>query len=139
MTDEKTARRLAKLKETLCDTLDFLEEAITEDLETLKKYKELHGDLKYRPYLGPDQWGSPTDTVLEPIASKYRTTIKTLVDTIAVIEGKIVGDTDDPENPLEKTYRGEEEKRNWSAKDAMRKAKEEAERKKQEDPDLDDE
>lgn len=124
MTDEKTRQRLNKLKNTLGDTLDFLEESLREDLEQLREYKKMHGDLRYRPSLGPGQWGAATDTVLEPLASKYRVTVKTLVDTIAVIEGKIVGES---ENPGDKedgmSMDPDASKKTWDAKEAMKQAK----------------
>ena len=72
--------------------LAFIQESITEDRERLEAYKEKYGDLNYRPKEG-DGFGEPTELVLKPLVNEYRATIKSLLDSLTLIEVKLGVDT----------------------------------------------
>ena len=72
--------------------LAFIEQSIKEDRLRLEAYKEKHGDLNYRPKQG-DGFGAPTELVLKPLVNEYRATIKSLLDSLTLIEVKLGVDT----------------------------------------------
>lgn len=72
--------------------LAFIQESIEEDRKRLEAYKSRHGDLYYRPKEG-DGYGSPTELVLKPLVNEYRATIKSLLDSLTLIEVKLGVDT----------------------------------------------
>ena len=72
--------------------LAFIQEAIEEDRKMLERYKARHKDLYYRPKEG-DGWGKPTELVLKPLVNEYRATIKSLLDSLTLIEVKLGVDT----------------------------------------------
>lgn len=96
MIDDSLVESLTDLRKNIQNTLDFLNVEIIEDLERLKKWKKDHGDLFYRPALGNNDYGSPTTTVLVPVASQFRSTIKSLLESIHLIETKLIKQCDDP-------------------------------------------
>ena len=72
--------------------LAFIQESIQEDRERLERYKAKHKDLYYRPKEG-DGFGAPTELVLKPLVNEYRATIKSLLDSLTLIEVKLGVDT----------------------------------------------
>ena len=70
----------------------FIEEVIREDRENLMLYKEMHGDLKYRPNTG-DGFGEPTTLSLTPAMDAYRMVIKNILESLTLIENKLGTDT----------------------------------------------
>jgi hypothetical protein len=96
MIDDSLVESLTELRKNIQNTLDFLNIEIKEDLERLKQWKKDHGDLFYRPNLGNNDFGSPTTTVLIPVASQFRSTIKSLLESIHLIETKLIKQCDDP-------------------------------------------
>jgi hypothetical protein len=93
--------KILNLRDTLVMQLEFIQEAIDRDYDTLKRYFARYGDLNYRPVIGRDidgipNYGEKTEIVIEPLAAKYRATIKSLLDSIRVIEAEILPE-DNPE------------------------------------------
>lgn len=90
------------LRDELIDNLEFIRTAIRADRQLMEAYFKEHGDLKYRPITGrntdgtPNGWGTPTEINVEPLAASMRTTVKSLIDSIRVIEGEILPE-DNPE------------------------------------------
>lgn len=72
--------------------LAFIQESIEEDRLRLEAYKRKHKDLYYRPKEG-DGFGAPTELVLKPLVNEYRATIKSLLDSLTLIEVKLGVDT----------------------------------------------
>lgn len=103
-TSQDVRTKAIEARDELLANVDFLMEVIREDRYNLKRYKEKHGDLRYRPIVSPGKpedsieptYGNPTELVLEPIASKYRATIKSLLDSIKLINTEILPE-DNPE------------------------------------------
>lgn len=101
LSSQDVRAKILKLRDALILNLEFIEQTVMEDYNRLRAYKERFGDLNYRPVTGEDAhgkptYGPPTEVVLEPYASKYRATIKSLLDSIRVIEGEILPE-DNPE------------------------------------------
>lgn len=125
MIDDTLVESLTLLRKNLQKTIDFLNIEMAEDLVHLREWKMRYGDLYFRPDLGNGQFGNRTSTVLEPIASQFRATIKSLLDSIYMIESKLIVQTDDPTN-----VEGKERKENdlmekpvFDAKAVLAKAK----------------
>ncbi len=100
--------------------LSFLEEAIKEDREALEHYKSIHGDLYYRPFEG-DGYGEPTDLVKKPLVQEYRSTIKSLLDSLSTIENRLhidtsKGDGDGYTTKAKEEQSGEHKEPQWDAK-----------------------
>ena len=102
--------------------LSFIEQSIKEDREKLILYKEEFGDLYYRPKTGPTERGNPTEVILKPLVSEYRATIKSLLDSLTLIETKLHVDTGKGEGEagIEGDYIGEED---FNAEEYLREAK----------------
>jgi len=107
----KNHNSLERLGMELRKQLDFLEETIRENREDLRAYKQQWGDLYYRPKTSPTERGKPTETVLKPLVSEYRATIKSLLDSLTLIENKLGVETGKGEghDGLEGDYIGESE------------------------------
>lgn len=124
LTDFQRANRnsLETLGMELRKQLSFLEESIREDRLKLVSYKEEFGDLYYRPKTGPNERGLPTEAVLRPLVSEYRATIKSLLDSLTLIENKLSVDTGKGEGStgIEGDYIGEEE---FNAEEYLEQAK----------------
>jgi len=84
-----TYHSLLALGLELKQQLDFIKETIKQDREMLEGYKEKHGDLFYRPKNSDGTEGSPTTTVLTPLVSEFKTTIKSLIESLNIIEVRI--------------------------------------------------
>lgn len=90
------------LRDELIDSLTMIREAIAEDRATMRAYFKRFRDFKYRPVTArdvnglPTAWGQPTEVIIEPLSTQLRTTVKSLIDSIRVIESEILPD-DDPE------------------------------------------
>ena len=106
-TTQDVRQKAIEARDELLANVDFLMEVIREDRYNLKRYKEQFGDLRYRPIITPADpenaigakpavYGNPTELVLEPIASKYRATVKSLLDSINLINSQILPE-DNPE------------------------------------------
>lgn len=112
-------------RDELQANVDFLVEVIREDRYNLKRYKDTHGDLRYRPIVREAskdgsieaQYGDPTGLVLEPLASKFRATIKSLLDSIKLINSEIITE-DNPEG--ESTIPSDEENKRQSMRDQFK-------------------
>lgn len=101
LSSQDVRNKVIRLRDSLINNLEFLQAAIDDDLEFLKLYRGKYGDLNYRPIIARDVDGRPTygertEILLEPIASKYRATIKSLLDSIRLIESEILPE-DNPE------------------------------------------
>lgn len=94
-------KAMLRLGRNLRDQLGFISEVLKEDLEFLQKYKAQYGDIKYRPQVGQNEDGTPvlanqpTDTFLPIAAEKYKNTIKTLLDSIKMIEKELAPTEED--------------------------------------------
>ena len=102
--------------------LAFIQESIEEDRLRLEAYKRRNGDLYYRPKVG-DGYGDPTELVLKPLVNEYRATIKSLLDSLTLIEVKLGVDTGKGEGSssgVEGDIVGEED---FNAKDWLKKSK----------------
>lgn len=120
MLDEKVSQGLTELRNELVANLNFFKELIEKDRKDLQNYVKRFGDLRYRPKMG-DTWGEPTELVLTPLASRLRTTIKSLLDSIVAIEVKLHGGKEEQE---EDSIPGAEEfDAEKALKEARRKAK----------------
>lgn len=103
-TSQDFRAKAIEARDELQANVDFLVEVIREDRYNLKRYKEKFGDLRYRPIVqqGSEdgsiepKYGNPTELALEPLASKYRATIKSLLDSIKLINTEILPE-DNPE------------------------------------------
>lgn len=130
LTDFEKANRnaLETLGMELRKQLAFIEESIKEDRLKLEAYKAEYGDLFYRPKNGPKERGLPTETVLHPLVSEYRMTIKSLLDSLTLIENKLGVDTGKGEGGqgLEGDYIGEGEE--FDAEEYLRRSKKRRER-----------
>lgn len=101
LSSQDVRAKILQLRDSLILNLEFLQQAIDEDLQFLKRYKERFGDLNYRPVIGRDidqnpNYGERTELMIEPVASKYRATIKSLLDSVRLIEAEILPE-DNPE------------------------------------------
>ena len=101
---EQTKSELKELGEELRAQLTFIRISIKEDRENLEAYKKEFGDLKYRPKYSDGTYGDPTESALNPLVNSYKTTIQTLLNSLAIIEIKL----DNKEIPTKKTGNGEE-------------------------------
>jgi len=96
--------KVIEARDELQANIDFLVDIIRKDRYRLKHYEEQHGDLQYRPILQQGskdgsiepKYGNPTELTLEPLASKYRATIKSLFDSIKLINTELLPE-DNPE------------------------------------------
>jgi len=103
-TSQDVRTKALEARDELLANVDFLMEVIRKDRYNLKRYEERFGDLRYRPIVSKGSedgsieptYGSPTELVLEPLASKYRATIKSLLDSIKLISTEILPE-DNPE------------------------------------------
>lgn len=105
--------------------LAFIEQSIKEDRQRLEAYKARHGDLNYRPKEGSG-FGKPTELVLKPLVNEYRQTIKSLLDSLTLIEVKLGVDTGKGEGSsgISGEYvDGEEQEENFNAKAWLRTSK----------------
>ena len=89
---DENKNALESLGMELRKQLAFIQETIEEDRKRLEQYKARHGDLNYRPKVG-DGFGDPTELVLKPVVNEYRATIKSLLDSLTLIEVKLGVDT----------------------------------------------
>lgn len=96
MIDDSLVESLTALRKNIQKTLDFLNIEIGEDLIMLKEWKKTHGDVYFRPDLGNGDFGARTTIALIPIASQFRSTIKSLLESIHLIETKLINQCDDP-------------------------------------------
>src|SRR5579863_2016253 len=105
--------KIISLRDELILNLEFIQSAIKQDREKLQAYFAQHGDLRYRPVTArdvdgkPTQYGDPTEIFIEPLATQARTTVKSLLDSIRVIESEILPE-DDPEGRQAGAGSGEE-------------------------------
>lgn len=103
-TSQDVRTKALEARDELLANVDFLMEVIRKDRYNLKRYEERFGDLRYRPIVSKGSedgsieptYGNPTELVLEPLASKYRATIKSLLDSIKLISTEILPE-DNPE------------------------------------------
>src|SRR5579863_9448371 len=102
LSSQDVRAKVLSLRNELILNLEFIENAIRRNRLFLEKYFEEHGDLNYRPVNNRDndgtviKYGHPTEVVLEPLASSMRTTVKSLLDSIRLIEVEILPE-DNPE------------------------------------------
>lgn len=125
LTDFEKANRnaLESLGMELRKQLAFIEESIRENREELQAYKAEFGDLFYRPKNGPKERGLPTETVLHPLVSEYRMTIKSLLDSLTLIETKLGVDTGKGEGSIGLEGDYIEESEEFNAEEYLRAAK----------------
>jgi predicted transcriptional regulator len=103
-TSQDFRAKAIEARDELQANVDFLMEVIRKDRYRLKHYEEQFGDLYYRPIVSKGsedgsiepKYGNPTEIVLEPLASKYRATIKSLLDSIKLINTELLPE-DNPE------------------------------------------
>lgn len=102
LSSQDVRMKIIKLRDSLVMQLEFMQKCIDNDFIFLESYFNRFGDLNYRPVTAYDidhkplTYGARTDIMIEPVASKYRATIKSLLDSIRLIESEILPD-DDPE------------------------------------------
>jgi hypothetical protein len=113
LSSQDVRAKIISLRDELVLNLEFIESAIRQDRVKLQAYFEEHGDLRYRPVTSKDvdgkprTYGEPTEIFIEPLATQARTTVKSLLDSIRVIESEILPD-DDPEGRQAGSGGGEE-------------------------------
>lgn len=123
--DQDIRNEIIELRDSLIANLKFMNECINTDLEMLKKYRDKFGDIRYRPQLGEAdatgwaRYGNPTEVVLEPLASKYRATINSLLQSIRLINAEILPE-ENPEGATAKSGDGDEAERSKERKAALR-------------------
>lgn len=102
LSSQDVRARVLSLRDELLRNLAFIESCIAKDRIEMEKYFRQFGDLRYRPIVSrdgdgnPQEYGSPTEIVREPLAVQFRTTVKSLLDSIRVIESEILPE-DNPE------------------------------------------
>lgn len=101
LSSQDVRAKILQLRDSLVLNLEFIQEAVDRDLEFLQAYYKQHGDLNYRPVIGRNidnvpNYGERTELMIEPVASKYRATIKSLLDSVRLIESEILPE-DNPE------------------------------------------
>lgn len=101
LSSQDVRNKILQLRDSLVLNLEFIQEAVDRDLEFLQAYYRRFGDLNYRPVIGRDidqkpNYGERTELMIEPVASKYRATIKSLLDSVRLIESEILPE-DNPE------------------------------------------
>ena len=102
LSSQDVRTRVLSLRDELIRNLEFIQSCIEQDREEMQKYFRQFKDLRYRPVLArdvdgnPTEYGSPTEIVREPLAVQFRTTVKSLLDSIRVIESEILPE-DNPE------------------------------------------
>lgn len=102
LSSQDVRAEIIELRDELILNLRFVQRAIRQDRESLERYFAFHGDLRYRPITkrdndnNPTEYGTPTEIVLEPLAAQFRTTVKTLLDSLRLIESEILPE-DNPE------------------------------------------
>lgn len=102
LSSQDVRAKILQLRDSLVLNLEFLQQCIDRDYEFLQEYFKRFGDLNYRPILsqnkidGSQTYGERTEVMLEPMAGKYRATIKSLLDSIRLIEAEILPE-DNPE------------------------------------------
>jgi predicted transcriptional regulator len=109
-TSQDFRAKVIEARDELQANVDFLVDIIRKDRYRLKHYEEQHGDLRYRPIVQQGnadgsietKYGNPTELVLEPLASKYRATIKSLLDSIKLINTELLPE-DNPEGEVSQT------------------------------------
>lgn len=103
MTEENQKERIEKFVKRNIDALEsmgvelraqllLLKEELSKDREFLEKYKAEFGDLRYRPKEG-EEYGEPTEIRIRPAVTEFRTTIKSILDSLTLIETKLGVDT----------------------------------------------
>lgn len=100
-TDQDIRAEVIKVRDELIANLKFLMECIEEDRHTMEGYRSRFKDIRYRPILSTDAtgyitYGLPTDLVIEPLASKMRASINSLLQSIRLIQSEILPE-DNPE------------------------------------------
>lgn len=91
------------LRDELLANLEFMESVIRKDRLRLERYEAKFNDLRYRPIIreGSDsiepEYGPPSQVVLEPLASQYRASINSLLQSIKLIQSEIIGE--EPNEP----------------------------------------
>lgn len=102
LSSQDVRARVLSLRDELIRNLEFIETCIAQDRVEMEKYFRQFRDLRYRPVVArdtdgnPTEYGSPTEVVREPLAVQFRTTVKSLLDSIRVIESEILPE-DNPE------------------------------------------
>lgn len=100
-TDQDVRSEAIELRDELLANLRFIKACILKDRIRLEAYEQKFGDLRYRTILkeatdsSPAEYGAPTQVVLEPLASQYRATINSLLQSIRLIQSEILS----PEDP----------------------------------------
>jgi len=93
--DEQINTALELLRDELVENLDFLTKVIKNDREKMQRYFREFGDLypRQRKMDGDGYSEEPiSDRAMEPLASQFRTSIKSLLDSVSVIENKLNND-----------------------------------------------
>lgn len=102
LSSQDVRTRVLSLRDELIRNLEFIQSCIEQDRVEMQKYFKQFRDLRYRPVVArdvdgnPTEYGSPTEVVREPLAVQFRTTVKSLLDSIRVIESEILPE-DNPE------------------------------------------
>jgi hypothetical protein len=100
LTAQDVRSEVLELRDELVLNLRFIRSVIRKDREQIEEYYSLFKDIKYRPVTvrdndgNPLEYGSPTEISLEPLASQFRTTVKSLLDSIRLIDSEIVPEED---------------------------------------------
>jgi hypothetical protein len=114
-TSQDVRQQALEARDELLANVEFLMEAIREDRYKLQRYKDRFGDLKYRPIVSQGKpehsiepvYGNPTEVTIEPLASVYRATINSLLQSIRLIQSEIIPD-DDAEADTARAKSGQE-------------------------------
>jgi len=101
-TNQDVRKEVLDLRDSLLNNLAMIRRAIEKDCVYMDAYFAQFHDFKYRPVTSrdtdgtPTGYGQPTEVFIEPLAQQMRTTIKSLLDSIRVIETEILPE-DNPE------------------------------------------
>jgi hypothetical protein len=88
-----------EVRDELLANVQFLKDVIREDRIKMERYHERFGDLQYRPIVRDvgsiePSYGNPTEVTLEPMASKFRATLNSLLQSIRLIQSEILPEPD---------------------------------------------
>ncbi|PWU21889.1 MAG: hypothetical protein C5B49_01940 [Bdellovibrio sp.] len=91
LSETEMRERVKELKDEIIRSLEFVTRVLEKDREKLDDYFRRFGDLNYRPILskgvdGEPIYGDSTFAVMEPLASKWRTTVKSLLESVMAME-----------------------------------------------------
>lgn len=123
-TTQDIRNEVIAIRDELVANLKFILECIHTDRMELEAYRKRFGDTRYRPVLNrePDghiNYGNPTELVIEPLASKYRATVNSILQSLRLITNEILPE-DNPEGEVSKQNNKDVDEASLSRKSRLR-------------------